>query len=121
VFSDFELLCNFGLIDHIHVPVGGAEKNEAWIGARIDRRLSTFGRRYYEGRLRNTYFYVIIYEIIKGPFDSAHGDLKKMFALEAELLKIDVNDEKRDTIYVKIEELRRAITDEHKFTTLRSE
>lgn len=118
VFIDFEVLSNLGLVDHIHVPVAGAQTNRVWFGSRIDRRLSTFGYRYYRNRLVGKAHHNAVYQLVNQHFQGARDALEKVVAQERRLHQMGPLDDHRATEYARLEDLRRELSGPQPFPVL---
>ena len=118
VCTDFEVLCNHGLVDHIHTPVSGPEGGGAWMGGRIDRRLSTFGLRYYEKYAKSGYPNTVLRGKIRRRFEAAKDVVSNLLDLERELQSVSLHEEKREGIYSQMRRVRAQLKTEYPFAVL---
>ena len=117
VFTSCELLRNCGLLMRF-TPVGGPEADGAWIGKRIDRRLSTFGRRYYEGYVKETHHSAIVWEAVSERWKVSKKATNEALELERQLERVGLNDERREELYRSLRAVRDKITKDLRFVTL---
>jgi HD superfamily phosphohydrolase len=110
VFYDFEVLQHHGLVDHMHLPVGGPGVDQPWIGSRLDRRLSSFGRRYATRHLQGSWHYAEVFRAVEKRFSPVEDAVKELLHLQHELANVELFGRQRSGVYQQINEMRDTIS-----------
>jgi len=102
------------MVDHIHVPVGGPshhpEDPGPWIQGRLDRRISRFGRHFFDTYLLGTFAYTLIHSELDNTFRKGDGIYREYASVEATLRKGEKLEDEARGLRKKSSELRNTLT-----------